>query len=117
MPKFYDYIEYDDLEQRYIGLYGELYKTFEDIPEKYRHLVKPPQPIKKIKTKTPSNPRKFFVIDVYPNNYNTSIGYALVKPYNHDANLQIKYEIRKGDTRDTYNERLQKEINKVLNSI
>lgn len=49
MPKFYDTIEYDDIEQRYIGVYGELYKSVDDIPQKYHHLVQPIKPIKPIK--------------------------------------------------------------------
>lgn len=116
MPKFYDYIEWDEIENRYIGLYGEPYKSIDDIPKKYRHLVIPIKPIKKLKTTTPSNPRQFFVIDMYPNKKNTSIGDVLVKPYNHDANLRIKYEIREGDTRATYNKRLQKQIDKIINN-
>ena len=117
MPRFYDYIEWDEIEQRYIGLYGEPYRYIDDIPKKYHHLVQPIKPIKKTITTTPSNPRKFFVIDIYPNNINTSIGTAIVKPYNHDANLHIQYEIREGDTQTTYNKRLQRAINKILKTI
>lgn len=117
MPKFYNCIEYDDIEDRYIGLYGEQYNTIEDIPFKYRHLVKPPQPIKTITTKTPSYKRQFFVLDVYPNKDNENIGYTLVKPYNHDNNIRIEYKLKKNDTYKSYNQRLQKEINKVLKKL
>lgn len=108
MPKIYNSIVFDDIEQRYIGLYGESYKTIEDIPKKYHNLVQPIKPIMKIKTTIASNQRKFFVIDVYPNNKNTSVGTVIVKPYNHDANLQLQYEIRKEDTRTTYNKKTNK---------
>ena len=49
MPKFYNHIEWDELEQRWTGLHGELYKTIDDIPESIRHLVKPIKPIKPFK--------------------------------------------------------------------
>lgn len=32
-------IEYDHIEQRYIDMEGNLYKTIDDIPESMRHLV------------------------------------------------------------------------------
>ena len=51
MSKFYNHIEWDEIEQRWIGLYGELYKSSEDIPQKYIHLVKPIRPIKPLKLK------------------------------------------------------------------
>lgn len=100
MPKFYNCIEYDDIEDRYIGLYGEQYNTMEDIPFKYRHLVKPIKPVKKIKTKTPSNPRKFFLLALSKEyelfngfrGISTTIGHALVKPYFHSDNLWVRYE-------------------------
>lgn len=41
MSKLYNHIKWDEIEQRYIGLYGELYKTIDDIPEDIQHLVKP----------------------------------------------------------------------------
>ena len=46
MTKFYNRIEWDEIEQRYKGLYGDLHKTIDDIPENIRHLVKPIKPIK-----------------------------------------------------------------------
>lgn len=42
------------------------------------------------------------------------MGDALVKPYYHSDIIRIRYELMKWDTRNSYNQRLQKEINKVL---
>lgn len=79
---------------------------------------------KKLKVKTPSNPRNFFLLDVYPFKLDKKrhpdtleMGYAFVKPYHHCDNIRIRYELMKWDTRNSYNQRLQKEINKVLKSI
>ena len=79
---------------------------------------------KKLKVKTPSNPRNFFLLDVYPFKLDKKrhpdtleMGYAHVKPYHHSDNIRIRYELMKWDTITSYNQRLQKEINKVLKSI
>lgn len=37
------YISFDWLEDRYVSDLGDCYKTIEDIPPKYRHLVKDKQ--------------------------------------------------------------------------
>jgi hypothetical protein len=110
-------VEWDNIENRFIDNEGNLYTT---IDTSNHHLTTP----SKLKVKTPSNPRDFFLLDVFPFKLNKKRnpdtlekGYALVKPYNHNANLRIGYEIKKWDTRQTYNDKLRKEINRVLNTI
>ena len=40
-------IEWDDLENAYLSDLGHTWKKYEDIPEEYRHLVKPPKHVPK----------------------------------------------------------------------
>lgn len=106
-------IEWDDLEECYIDNEGNCMKD-----------VYPQKSQKKIKVRTPSNPRDFFLLDVFPFNLNNKthpatieMGYALVKPYSYGGNLRIKYEIMKWDTPQTHKEKMRKEIYRVLKSI
>lgn len=47
------YIEYDDIELRYIDNVGNMYKTVYDIPKEMQQLVKLIKPIKPIKLVKP----------------------------------------------------------------
>src|SRR5574343_297824 len=98
---------WDNLESRYIDDGGNLY-TPNDI-----NMSTPSTTTKKLQVRTPSNPRYFFILDVFPFKFNEKrhpdtleMGYALVKPYHHDANLRVRYELKKWDTRQSYNDKI-----------
>ena len=44
-------IEWDYIEDRFIDDCGNLYKSIEDIPEKYQHLVQPIKPLKPLRVR------------------------------------------------------------------
>lgn len=108
-------IKWDELENRYIDDEGNLYAP-NDI-----NMTTPSTTSRKFKVRTPSNPRDFFILDVYPFKFDKKrkpdtleMGYAIVKPYHHDANLRVRYELQKWDTRQSYNDKIRKEIQRVL---